>query len=59
VPRGGRKVSRGSTFVIAAVIVQLPFLRRPAALPAAARLWRRGGPAKTRLTGPMPRHAIL
>jgi hypothetical protein len=33
--------------VIAAVIAELPFLRRPVALPAAARLWRQGGPAKT------------
>jgi hypothetical protein len=49
VPRGGKKVSRGNTFVVAAVIVELPFLRRPAALPAAARLWRRRGPAKTAL----------
>lgn len=49
VPRGGKKLSRGNTFVVAAVIVTLPFLDRPVALPAAARLWRKGGPAKTRL----------
>jgi DDE superfamily endonuclease len=49
VPKGGKKVSRGNTFVVAAVIVELPFLRRPVALPAAARLWRRRGPAKTQL----------
>ena len=49
VPAGGKKLSRGNTFVIAAVIVELPFLRRPAALPVAARLWRRRGPAKTAL----------
>ena len=49
VPKGGKKVSRGNTFVIAAVIAELPFLRRPVALPVAARLWRRGGPAKTAL----------
>jgi len=49
VPKGGKKISRGNTFVIAAVIVELPFLRLPAALPAAARLWRRRGPAKTAL----------
>ena len=41
VPKGGKKVSRGNTFVIAAVIAELPFLRRPVALPVAARLWRR------------------
>lgn len=49
VPRGGKKLSRGNTFVIAAVIVALPFVRRPVALPVAARLWRRGGPVKTAL----------
>jgi DDE superfamily endonuclease len=49
VPSGGKKLSRGNTFVVAAVIVALPFLRRPVALPVAARLWRRGGPAKTAL----------
>src|SRR6516164_927060 len=49
VPSGGEKLSRGNTFVIAAVIAELPFLRRPVALPVAARLWRRGGPAKTQL----------
>jgi len=42
-------LSRGNTFVVAAVVVSLPFLARPAALPVAARLWRKGGPAKTRL----------
>jgi hypothetical protein len=42
VPKGGKKVSRGNTFVIAAVIAGLPFLRRPVAQPTAARLWRRG-----------------
>jgi hypothetical protein len=49
VPRGGTKLSRGNTWVVAAVIVSLPFLDRPVALPVAARLWRRGGPAKTAL----------
>jgi hypothetical protein len=49
VPSGGKKLSRGNTWVVAAVIVELPFVRRPVALPVAARLWRRGGPAKTAL----------
>jgi hypothetical protein len=49
VPSGGKKLSRGNTWVVAAVIVALPFVRRPVALPVAARLWRRGGPAKTQL----------
>jgi hypothetical protein len=38
---------RGNTFVVAAVVVMLPFLDRPIALPVLARLWRKGGPAKT------------
>jgi hypothetical protein len=42
VPKDGKKGSRGNTFVIAAVIAGLPFLRRPVAQPTAARLWRRG-----------------
>jgi hypothetical protein len=46
---GSRKLSRGNTFVVAAVVVTLPFLARPVALPVAVRLWRKGGPAKTRL----------
>jgi DDE superfamily endonuclease len=46
---GNRKLSRGNTFVVAAVVVALPFPGRPVALPVAARLWRKGGPAKTQL----------
>jgi hypothetical protein len=49
VPPGSPQLSRGNTFVVAAVVVSLPFLHRPAALPVAARLWRKGGPPKTRL----------
>jgi len=48
-PPGSRKLSRGNAFVVAAVIVALPFLHRPVALPVAARLWRKGDPAKTEL----------
>jgi hypothetical protein len=33
--------------VVAAVVVTLPFLNRPVALPVLARLWRKGGAAKT------------
>src|SRR5690349_11426523 len=47
VAKGNAKLSRGNTFVVAAVIVSLPFLGRPVALPVLARLWRKGGPAKT------------
>lgn len=44
---GQQKLSRGNTFVVAAVVVELPFLDRPIALPVLARLWRPGGPTKT------------
>jgi hypothetical protein len=51
VPRGGKnkKLSRGNCFVVAAVVVELPFLDRPVALPVLARLWRKGGPTKAML----------
>ncbi|WP_196231219.1 transposase [Salinispora arenicola] len=49
VAKGNQKLSRGDTFVVAAVVVELPFLDRPVALPVLARLWRRGGPTKTML----------
>jgi hypothetical protein len=35
VAKGNQKLSRGNTFVVAAVVVALPFLDRPVALPAA------------------------
>jgi hypothetical protein len=47
VAKGNQKLSRGNTFVVAAVVVILPFLDRPIALPVLARLWRKGGPPKT------------
>jgi hypothetical protein len=47
VAAGQQKPSRGNTFVVAAVVAQLPFLDRPIALPVLARLWRPGGPTKT------------
>lgn len=46
---GAKKLSRGTTFVVAAVVVELPFLDRPIALPVLARLWRPGGPTKPAL----------
>ena len=49
VPAGSQKLTRGNCFVVAAVVVSLPFLDRPVALPVAARLWHKGGPAKTQL----------
>lgn len=47
VAAGEKKLSHGTTFVVAAVVVALPFLERPIALPAMARLRRPGGPTKT------------
>src|SRR3954470_3613661 len=49
VARGNQKLSRGNSFEVAAVVVTLPFLDRPIALPVLARLWRKGGPVKTTL----------
>jgi hypothetical protein len=54
VPRSGKRLSRGNSFVVAAVVVDLPFLDRPVALPVLTRLWRKGGPTKTTLA----RHLI-
>jgi hypothetical protein len=47
VTKGQAKLSRGTTFVVAAVVVELPFANRPIALPVLFRLWRPGGPTKT------------
>jgi DDE superfamily endonuclease len=43
--RGKDKVGFGNTWVIAAIVVRLPFLTRPVALPVAARLWQGKGMA--------------
>lgn len=53
VAAGQYKLSYGTTFVVAAVVVCLPFLHRPIALPVLARLWRTGGPTKTALARDM------
>ena len=46
VAKGRSKLSRGTTFVVAAVVVDLPFAGRPIALPVLFRLWawRTGAP---------------
>jgi hypothetical protein len=49
VAAGQDKLSRDSTFVIAAMVVELPFLERPIALPVLFRLWHPGGPTKPAL----------
>jgi hypothetical protein len=41
--KGGNKTGRGNCFVIAAILVDLPFCSRPVALPVLFRLWRPAG----------------
>jgi len=43
--QGGKKVAYGNTWVVAAVVVRLPFCSSPAALPVLFRLWRGKGTA--------------
>jgi hypothetical protein len=38
--KGGNKIGRGTCFVVAAIVVDLPFCSRPVALPVLFRLWR-------------------
>jgi len=48
--RGQRQVGYGNNWVIVAIIVRLPFLGRPVALPVYFALVRKGGDAASRLT---------
>jgi hypothetical protein len=41
--RGGKKIAFGNTWVVAAIVVQLPFCPSPVALPVLFRLWRGKG----------------
>ena len=43
--QGGKKIAFGNTWVIAAIVVKLPFCSSPAALPVLLRLWRGKGTA--------------
>ena len=43
--QGGKKVAFGNTWVVAAIVVQLPFCPSPVALPVLFRLWRGKGTA--------------
>ena len=43
--QGGKKIAYGNTWVIAAIVVKLPFCSSPAALPVLFRLWRGKGTA--------------
>jgi hypothetical protein len=45
------KVSWGNCWVIAGLVVDLPFIDRPVCLPVAAALWREGGPTKQAIAG--------
>jgi len=48
--RGDRPVGYGCCFVVAEIIIELPFLTRPVCLPIAARLWRpKAGPSKVEI----------
>jgi hypothetical protein len=48
--RGKNKTGYGNTWVVAAIIVQVPFSSRPIALPVTARMWRSGaGPSRCEL----------
>lgn len=49
VAAGQEKLSRGTTFVIAGLVVKPPFLERPVALPVLFRLRHPGGPTKPAL----------
>jgi DDE superfamily endonuclease len=49
-PRGN-KIAWGNTWVIAAIVVTLPFSDRPVSLPVAFALWTKGGPTKQVLLG--------
>ncbi len=43
--QGGKKVAFGNTWVVAAIVVKLPFCSSPVALPVLFRLWRGKGTA--------------
>src|SRR5450755_643560 len=43
--QGGKKIAFGNTWVVAAIVVQLPFCSSPAALPVLFRLWHGKGTA--------------
>jgi hypothetical protein len=49
-PKGNR-IGWGNCWVIAGLVLTLPFLDRPICLPVTARLWRKNGPTKQVLAG--------
>jgi len=54
----GSQVSWGTCFVVAGIVVTLPFLDRPVCLPVLARLWRPRGTSKAVLACQMGRIAV-
>jgi DDE superfamily endonuclease len=65
--QGGKKVAFGNTWVVAAIVVKLPFCSSPVALPVLLRLWRGKGTASAvelaaemlgKLTGAFPGRAV-
>jgi hypothetical protein len=52
--QGGKKIAFGNTWVIAAIVVKLPFCSSPVALPVLFRLWRgKGTPSQVELAAEM------
>lgn len=52
--QGGKKIAFGNTWVIAAIVVRLPFCSSPVALPVLFRLWHgKGTPSQVALAGAM------
>jgi DDE superfamily endonuclease len=47
----GNRVAWGNCWVIAGLVLSLPFLDRPVCLPVLARLWRKDGPTKQVIAG--------
>lgn len=65
--QGGKKVAFGNTWVVAAIVVKLPFCSSPVALPVLLRLWRGKATASAvelaaemlgKLTGAFPGRAV-
>ena len=54
--KGPKAVGFGTCFVVAGIVVDLPFLTRTVCLPVLARLWR---PKHTGKLGPSPRSAAV
>src|SRR5688572_27959044 len=49
----GKQLAWGNCWVIAGVVLTLPWLHRPVCLPVTARLWTKNGPTKQVLAGQM------